>query len=63
MTTAEIEAGGIESRESTATKIVRYVSKAPVYIVLVFLGLLWLVPTIGLFFTSLLDSSVVGRVG
>ena len=30
---------------------------------LVFLGLLWLVPTIGLFFTSLLDSTVVGRIG
>ena len=63
MTTAEIEAGGVESRESTATRMVRYLSKAPVYLVLVFLGLLWLVPTIGLFFTSLLDSSVVGRVG
>ncbi len=63
MTTAEIEVGGVESRESTATKIVRYLSKAPVYMVLVFLGLLWLVPTIGLFFTSLLDPAVVGRVG
>ena len=63
MTTAEIEAGRVEAREPTAAKIVRYLSKAPVYIVLVFLGLLWLVPTIGLFFTSLLDSSVVGRAG
>ncbi len=63
MTTAEIEPGGVESREPTATRIVRYLGKAPVYLVLVFLGLLWLVPTIGLFFTSLLDSTVVGRVG
>ena len=63
MTTAEIEAAGPESREPTASRIVRYLSKAPVYIVLVVLGLLWLVPTIGLFFTSLLDSAVVGRVG
>ena len=63
MTTAEIEAAGVETRESTASTVVRYLTKAPVYIVLVFLGLLWLVPTIGLFFTSLLDSTVVGRVG
>ncbi len=60
MTSAEIE---VTQHESTATRIVRYLSKAPVYLLLVFLGLLWLVPTIGLFFTSLLDSTVVGRVG
>jgi alpha-glucoside transport system permease protein len=40
--------------ESTASRIVRVLTKTPVYIVLVFLGLLWLVPTIGLLFTSLL---------
>ena len=40
--------------ESTGSKIVRFLTKTPVYIVLVFVGLLWLVPTIGLLFTSLL---------
>ena len=63
MTTADIEAERVQSREPTSAKIVRYLSKTPVYLVLVFLGLLWLIPTIGLFFTSLLDSTVVGRVG
>jgi len=63
VTTAEIEAGRVESREPTAARVVRYLGKTPVYLVLVFLGLLWLVPTIGLFFTSLLDPSIVGRAG
>jgi len=63
MTTAEIEAGRVEAREPTAARIVRYLGKTPVYLVLVFLGLLWLVPTIGLFFTSLLKPSVVGSTG
>jgi len=63
VTTADIEAERVQSREPTSAKIVRYLSKTPVYLVLVFLGLLWLIPTIGLFFTSLLDSTVVGRVG
>ena len=29
-------------------------AQAPVYLVIAFIGILWLVPTIGLFFTSLL---------
>jgi len=63
VTTAEIEAGRVEAHEPTAARIVRYLGKTPVYLILTFLGLLWLVPTIGLFFTSLLDPSVVGRSG
>ena len=63
MTTAEVEAGRVEASEPLAARIVRYLGKAPVYIVLVFLGLLWLVPTIGLFFTSLLDPTVIGSSG
>jgi alpha-glucoside transport system permease protein len=42
------------AEESTGSRIVRFLTKTPVYIVLVFVGLLWLVPTIGLLFTSLL---------
>jgi alpha-glucoside transport system permease protein len=64
VTTAELEAqpvGG--SGETTAARIVRYISKAPVYLVLAFLGLLWLVPTLGLFFTSLLEPAAVGSSG
>ena len=64
MTTAEIEAQTIApSGETTSARIVRYISKTPVYLVLVFLGLLWLVPTLGLFFTSLLEPAAVGSSG
>jgi alpha-glucoside transport system permease protein len=40
--------------ETVASRILRYVSKTPVYFVIVLLGLLWLVPTLGLMLTSLL---------
>jgi alpha-glucoside transport system permease protein len=49
--------------ESTATKIVRVLSKAPVQIVLVVVGLLWLVPTIGLFLTSLFAPTDINSIG
>jgi alpha-glucoside transport system permease protein len=42
-------------RESAAVKILRFVGRAPVHLVLVTLGVLWLLPTIGLFLTSLLS--------
>jgi alpha-glucoside transport system permease protein len=42
------------TEESTAARVVRWVGKTPVYIVLVAVGILWLVPTLGLFITSLL---------
>jgi alpha-glucoside transport system permease protein len=44
--------------ESVATRVLRVVSKAPVHLFLVVVGLLWLVPTIGLFVTSLLPPEV-----
>src|SRR4051794_9393147 len=50
-------------RESAATKILRGVAKAPVNIVLIVLGLLWLVPTLGLFITSILPASVLSNKG
>jgi alpha-glucoside transport system permease protein len=40
--------------ETVAQRILRVLGKAPVHIVLVVVGVLWLVPTLGLFFTSLL---------
>ena len=66
MTTAELEAGtprGAGAGESVATRIVGWLGKTPVYLVLIFLGLLWLVPTLGLFFTSLLEPAVIGTSG
>ena len=41
-------------RESAAQRILRYVGKAPIHILLIAVGVFWLVPTLGLFFTSLL---------
>jgi alpha-glucoside transport system permease protein len=65
MTTAELEARpeAAERQESVATTIVRFLGRTPVYIALVFLGLLWLVPTLGLFFTSLLEPAVIDNTG
>ena len=44
-----------ETSDPMSSKIVRFLTKTPVYLVLAFIGLLWLVPTLGLFFTSLLE--------
>ncbi len=63
MTTAEIDAGEVDVREPTAAKIIRFLGRTPVYLLLTFLGLLWLVPTIALFFTSLLGPAVIGTTG
>jgi alpha-glucoside transport system permease protein len=64
LTTAELEAPPVAgSGETTAGRIVRYVGKAPIYLILTFLGLLWLVPTLGLFLTSLLEPAALGSTG
>ena len=42
------------SRRTRRRRVLRWVGKAPIHILLVFVALLWLVPTIGLFMTSLL---------
>jgi alpha-glucoside transport system permease protein len=41
-------------RESTGSKIVRLLGRLPVHLVLLAIGLFWLLPTLGLFVTSLL---------
>ena len=50
---AAIAAEAPAHAESFATKLLRVLSKSPVHIVLLVVGLLWLVPTFGLFVTSL----------
>jgi alpha-glucoside transport system permease protein len=52
MTTIADELPG--ERETTAQRVLRYVAKAPVHVILIVVGVFWLVPTLGLFFTSLL---------
>src|SRR6202140_5582028 len=51
------------TRERSAARIVRVAAKAPVRIVLAVLGLLWLVPTSGLFITSILPQSTLASKG
>ena len=68
MSTAAAEAeAGLEPRtvvaEPMSARIVRFLSRTPVYLLLAFIGLLWLVPTMGLLFTSLLPASILGTTG
>jgi alpha-glucoside transport system permease protein len=68
MTTAEVSVetqvgAPAEVDDPLSAKIVRLLAKTPVYLVLAFIGLLWLVPTLGLFFTSLIEPSAIGTTG
>jgi alpha-glucoside transport system permease protein len=49
--------------ESIAAKIGRIAAKAPVHVFLVFIGLLWLMPTLGLLLTSILPAANFGDTG
>jgi alpha-glucoside transport system permease protein len=49
--------------ESLATKAVRVLGKAPVHVILVVVGVAWLMPALGLFFTSLLLAEDVAAEG
>jgi alpha-glucoside transport system permease protein len=50
-------------REAVATKVLRVLAKGPIHIVLIVLGALWLVPTVGLLITSLLPAGVLAEKG
>jgi alpha-glucoside transport system permease protein len=49
--------------ESVAARILRVAGKAPVHLILVVFGLLWLVPTFALFITSLLPPTLINTTG
>jgi alpha-glucoside transport system permease protein len=49
--------------EPVSTRIVRFLSRTPVYLLIAFVGVLWLVPTIGLFLTSVINPTEIGQVG
>src|SRR6266516_5723419 len=51
------------ARDSVAAKILRLVTRAPLHAVLIVVGALWLVPTIGLFATSILPASALASKG
>jgi alpha-glucoside transport system permease protein len=50
-------------RDRLSAKIVRAVAKGPLHLVLIALGLLWIVPTAGLFITSILPASALASKG
>ncbi len=54
MATAEATASPVRVEEGLGTRVLRVLGKTPIYILLVVVGVVWLVPTVGLFFTSLL---------
>lgn len=49
--------------DRTSAKVLRFIARAPIHILLVILGGLWLVPTIGLFLTSILPASNLASKG
>src|SRR5579871_6646334 len=63
MASAAVAAEIPAPRDAVAAKVLRAILKAPVHLVLVVLGLLWLVPTIGLFITSILPASADASAG
>jgi alpha-glucoside transport system permease protein len=60
---AEVPVRAPVVEESVSARILRLVGKAPVHLVLVVVGLLWLVPTFGLFLTSLLAPADINAGG
>ncbi len=52
-----VEQPPVVVEEGFGTKIVRALAKAPVHLVLMLIAILWLIPTAGLFITSLLTPS------
>ena len=63
MTAATAQAPRPVVEEKFSTKLVRFLSKAPIQILLVVVGILWLVPTVGLFLTSLFSPTDINTLG
>jgi alpha-glucoside transport system permease protein len=53
----------VDRREGLGRSLVRALSHAPVTILLVVIGVAWLVPTLGLFLTSLLPAQLISSEG
>jgi len=60
---ATIPAATTRRRESPAARVGRLVAHAPLNLFLLLVGVLWLVPTLGLLFTSLLPASDIAQEG
>jgi alpha-glucoside transport system permease protein len=63
MTAATAEAQRPVDHEKFSTKLVRFLSKAPIQILLIVVGIIWLVPTVGLFLTSLFSPTDINSLG
>jgi alpha-glucoside transport system permease protein len=63
MATAAAERPAPVIEERTSARILRWLGKAPVHVILVVVGLFWLVPTIGLFVISLMDPAQLASNG
>jgi alpha-glucoside transport system permease protein len=63
MATAAAERSAPVIEERTSARILRWLGKAPVHVILVVVGLFWLVPTIGLFVISLMDPAQLASNG
>jgi alpha-glucoside transport system permease protein len=53
----------LSERDTVPAKLIRFAMKAPVQLLLIVLGLLWLVPTLGLFLTSILPAQAFTTKG
>jgi alpha-glucoside transport system permease protein len=60
---AEARTSPAVKRETLAAKVVRFVANTPVHIFLIVIGLLWLVPTFGLFVISIFDPALSATEG
>ena len=49
--------------DTVAAKVLRVIAKAPVHLVLAFIGVMWLVPTLGLLATSVLAPATFNNMG
>jgi alpha-glucoside transport system permease protein len=61
-------AAGVERRpavieESLSAKLTRFAARTPVHLTLIFIGLLWLIPTFGLFVISIYDPGLSASEG
>lgn len=60
---ATLPAATTRPRESRAARIGRLVARGPLNVFLIFVGVLWLIPTLGLLFTSLLPPELIVQDG
>ncbi len=56
MTDVAVPAPKLSERDTFAAKAIRFTMKTPVHIVLAFLAVLWVIPTLGIFITSILPA-------